>query len=68
MSASELGKLKKQFIRPSVSLWGALVLLVKKNDGSMRLCMDYRQLNKVMVKNRYPFLKIDYFMDQIVGA
>lgn len=44
------------------------MLLDKKKDSSMRLCMDYRQLNKVMVKNRYPLLRIDYFMDQIVGA
>jgi len=76
MSASELGELKnqleelleKQFIRPSVSPWVALVLLVKKKDGSMRLCVDYRQLNKVTIKNRYPLPRIDDLMDQLVGA
>jgi len=76
MSASELGELKKQleellekqFIRPSVSPWGAPVLLVKKKDGSMRLCVDYRQLNKVTIKNRYPLPRIDDLMDQLVGA
>jgi len=75
-SASELGELKKQleellekqFIRPSVSPWGALVLLVKKKDGSMRLCVDYRQLNKVTIKNRYPLPRIDDLMDQLVGG
>jgi len=76
MSASELGELKKQleellekqFIRPSVSLWGAPVLLVKKKDSSMRLCVDYRQLNKVTIKNRYPHPRIDDLMDQLVGT
>jgi len=60
--------LEKQFIRPSVSPWGAPVLLVKKKDGSMRLCVDYRQLNKVTINNRYPLPRIDDFMDQLVGA
>lgn len=60
--------LEKKFVRPSVSLRGAPVLLVKKNDGSMRLCVDYKQLNKVTIKNRYPFLRIDDLMDQLVGA
>jgi len=72
----ELGELKKQleeliekqFIRPSVSPWGAPVLLVKKKDGSRRLCVDYRQLNKVTIKNRYPLPSIDDLMDQLVGA
>jgi len=76
MSTSELGELKKQleeflekqFIRPSVSPWGAPVLLVKKKDGSMRLCVDYRPLNKVTIKNRYPLPRIDDLMDQLVGA
>jgi len=76
MSASELAELKKQledlldkkFVRPSVSPWGAPVLLVKKKDGSMRLCIDYRQLNTVTIKNRYPLPRIDDLMDQLVGA
>ena len=76
ISASELGELKKQleellekqFIRPSVSLWGAPVLLVKKKDGSMRLCVDYRQLNKVTIKNQYLLPRIDDLTDQLVGA
>ena len=58
----------KQFVRPSVSPWGAPVLLVKKKDGTMRLCVDYRQLNKVTIKNKYPFPRIDDLMDQLVGA
>lgn len=76
MSASELAKLKKQleellekkFVRPSVSPWGALVLLVKKKEGSMRLYVDYRQLNKVTIKNKYPLPRTDDLMDQLVGA
>jgi len=76
MSASELGELKKQlqellekqFIRLSVSLWGAPVLLVKKKDDNTRLCVDYRQLNKVTIKNRYPLPRINDLMDQLVRA
>jgi len=60
--------LEKQSIRPSVSSWGALVLLLKKKDGSMRLCVDYQQLNKVTITNRYPLPRIDDLMDQLVGA
>ncbi|KAA0037385.1 ty3-gypsy retrotransposon protein [Cucumis melo var. makuwa] len=60
--------LYKGFIRPSVSPWGAPVLFVKKKDGSMRLCIDYRELNKVTVKNRYPLPRIDDLFDQLQGA
>src|SRR4030067_2552849 len=76
MSTTELSELKKQleellekkFIRPRISPWGAPVLLVKTEDGSMRLCVDYRQLNKVTVKNKYPLPRIDDLMDQLGGA
>jgi hypothetical protein len=57
--------LKKGYIRPSVSPWGALVLFVKKKDGTLRLCIDFRQLNKVTVKNKYPMPRIDDLFDQL---
>ena len=57
--------LDKGFIRPSVSPWGAPVLFVKKNDGFMRLCIDYRELNKVTMRNKYPLLRIDDLFDQL---
>ncbi|XP_061366444.1 uncharacterized protein LOC133309664 [Gastrolobium bilobum] len=60
--------LSKQFIRPSVSPWGASVLFVKKKDGSMRLCVDYRQLNKVTIKNKYLLPRIDDLLDQLRRA
>ncbi|XP_020967601.1 uncharacterized protein LOC110266893 [Arachis ipaensis] len=60
--------LGKHFIQPSISPWGALVLLVKKKDESMRLCVDYRQLNKITVKNKYSLPRIDDLMDQLHGA
>nr|GEY24764.1 putative reverse transcriptase domain-containing protein [Tanacetum cinerariifolium] len=53
------------FIRPSTSPWGAPVLFVKKKDGSFRMCIDYRELNKLTIKNRYPLLKIDDLFDQL---
>ncbi|KAL0540096.1 hypothetical protein IC582_024325 [Cucumis melo] len=76
MAPAELKELKVQlqelldkgFIRPSVSPWGAPLLFVKKKDGSMRLCIDYRELNKVTVKNRYPLPRIDDLFDQLQGA
>ncbi|TLX66918.1 RNA-directed DNA polymerase, partial [Labilibacter sediminis] len=58
----------KGFIRPSTSPWGAPVLFVKKKDGSMRMCIDYRELNKVTIKNRYPLPRIDDLFDQLQGA
>ena len=51
--------LDKNFIRPSTSPWGAPVLFVKKKDGTLRLCIDYRELNKVTIKNKYPLPRID---------
>nr|GEW94427.1 putative reverse transcriptase domain-containing protein [Tanacetum cinerariifolium] len=60
--------LERGFIRPSVSPWGAPVLFVKKKDGSMRLCIDYRELNKITIRNRYPLPRIDDLFDQLQGA
>ncbi|KAJ9180944.1 hypothetical protein P3X46_009128, partial [Hevea brasiliensis] len=76
MAPTELRELKTQlqelldkgFIRPSVSPWGAPVLFVKKKDGTLSLCIDYRQLNKVTVKNKYPLPRIDDLFDQLKGA
>ncbi|XP_042432594.1 uncharacterized protein LOC122019163 [Zingiber officinale] len=73
MAPKELEELKVQlqelldrgFIRPSVSPWGAPVLFVKKKDGSMRLCIDYRQLNAVTIKNKYPLPRIEDLFDQL---
>ncbi|KAD4586366.1 hypothetical protein E3N88_23967 [Mikania micrantha] len=76
MAPTELKELKEQleelldigFIRPSVSPWGAPVLFVKKKDGTMRLCIDYRELNKITIRNRYPLPRIDDLFDQLQGA
>ncbi|RVW13186.1 Transposon Ty3-I Gag-Pol polyprotein [Vitis vinifera] len=76
MAPLELKELKTQldellgkgFIRPSTSPWGAPVLFVKKNDGILRLCIDYRKLNRVTVKNKYPLPRIDDLFDQLKGA
>ncbi|GJQ90932.1 putative reverse transcriptase domain-containing protein [Tanacetum coccineum] len=59
---------EKGFIRPSHSPWGAPMLFVKKKDGSMRMCIDYRELNKLTIKNRYPLPRIDDLFDQLQGA
>ena len=72
MAPAELRELKaqlqellsKDFIRPSASPWGAPVLFVKKKDGSFRMCIDYRQLNKVTVKNKYHLPHIYDLFDQ----
>ena len=60
--------LEKGFIRPSVSPWGAPMLFVKKKDGTLWLCIDYRQLNKLTVKNKYLLPRIDDLFDQLKGA
>ncbi|GJR76716.1 putative reverse transcriptase domain-containing protein [Tanacetum coccineum] len=60
--------LDKGFIRPSSSPWGSSVLFVKKKDGSFRMCIDYRELNKLTVKNRYPLPRIDDLFDQLQGS
>ena len=76
MAPAELKELKAQlkellnkgFIRPSTSPWGALVLFVKKKDGSLRLCIDYRQLNRATIRNQYPLPHIDELFDQLQGS
>ncbi|GKB81871.1 putative reverse transcriptase domain-containing protein [Tanacetum coccineum] len=60
--------LEKGFIRPSSSPWGAPVLFVKKKDGSFRMCIDYRELNKLTINNRYPLPRIDDLFDQLQGS
>ena len=76
MAPAELRKLKAQleellskgFIRPSISLWVAPVLFMKKKDGSLRLCIDYKQLNRVTIRNQYPLPRIDELIDQLQGS
>jgi hypothetical protein len=76
MAATELAELKKQlneleqkgYIKPSSSPWGAPVLFVKKKDGSMRLCVNYRALNEVIIKNKYLLPRIDDLFDQLKRA
>jgi hypothetical protein len=76
MPPEELAELKTQlqelldkgYIRPSSSPWGCPVLFVKKKDGSLRMCVDYRPLNAVTIKNKYPLPRIDALFDQLAGA
>ena len=73
MAPTELKELKIQlhelldegFIRPSVSPWGAPILFVKKKDGTLQMCIDYQQINKVKVKSKYPLLRIEDLFDQL---
>ena len=58
----------KSFFRSSVSSWGAPILFVKKKDGTMRLSIDYKQLNKITIKNKYPLSRIDDLFDQLQRA
>ena len=75
MAPAELKELKAQlkdllekgFIRPSSSPWRAPVLFVRNKDGSLRMCIDYRQLNKVTIKNKYPLPRIDDLFNQLQG-
>ena len=60
--------LDKGFIRPNISPWGSPVLFVKKKDGSSRICIDYRQLNKVTIKNKCLLPRIDHFFEKLQGA
>jgi hypothetical protein len=76
MAPRELAEMKKQleelmdkgFIRPSSSPWGCPAIFVKKKDGTLRMCVDYRPLNAVTVKNKYPLPRIDTLFDQLAGA
>ena len=76
MGVNELAKLKKQirelldkgYVQPSSSPWGAPVLFVEKKDGTQRMCIDYRSLNEVTIKNKYPLPRIDDLFDQLKGA
>jgi hypothetical protein len=60
--------MKKRYIHPSVSPWCAPVLFMKRKDGTLRLCIDFRQLNKVIVRNKYPLPRIDDLFDQLKDA
>jgi hypothetical protein len=76
MAANQLAELKGQlqelldkgYIRPSASPWGALVIFVPKKDGTQRMCVDYRSLNEVTIKNKYHLPRIDDLFNQLKGA
>jgi hypothetical protein len=75
MAPKELAEMKKQleelrnkgFICPSSSPWGCPTIFVKKMDGTLRMCVDYRSLNAVTIKNKYPLPRIDALFDQLAG-
>jgi hypothetical protein len=76
MAANQLAELKEQleelldkgYIHPSASPWGAPIIFVPKKDGMQRMCLDYRSLNEVTIKNKYPLPRIDDLFDQLKGA
>jgi hypothetical protein len=76
MSSDELDELNKQlkkmleqgFVRPSASPWGSLVLFVEKKDGTKRMCIDYRMLNSMTIKNKYPLPRIEDLLDRLKKA
>jgi hypothetical protein len=75
MSSDELDELKKQlkllkqgFVRPSASPWGSPVLFVEKKDGTNRMCIDYRMLNSMTIKNKYPLPRIEDLLDRLKKA
>ena len=76
MASAELKELKAQleellsrgFIRPSTSPWGTPLLFVKKNDGSLRFCIEYRKLNQATIRNQYPLPRKDELFDQLHGS
>ena len=76
MDPTELNDLKtklqelsdKGFVQPSVLPWGAPVLFVKKKDGTLRMCIDYRKINKVTITNKYLFMRIEDLFNQLKGV
>jgi hypothetical protein len=76
MVSNELAEMKTQlqelldkgYIRPSCSPWGCPTLFVKKKDKTLCMCIDYRPLNAVTMKNKYPLPRIDFLFDQLIGA
>jgi hypothetical protein len=76
MASLELAEMKRQleelfekgFIQPSTSMWGSPAIFLKKKDDTLRMCVDYRPLNVVTIKNKYPLPRIDTLFNQLAGA